>query len=75
MTAAARLVARSRLRLSRAPVAELAAAAIRAQEATGLEPADVEFIVVAVPAGAGADARVALERHAGELEPPVRGAA
>jgi len=44
-------VTAGRLAVSKAPAAELAAAAIRAQKATGAEPRDVEYIVVAVPIG------------------------
>jgi hypothetical protein len=65
---AAMPVARGRLALSRAPVAELAAAAIRAQEASGLEPQAVDFVVIAMPAGNAEPAALALARAALELE-------
>lgn len=61
-TSAAWLIPEGRLRLSRAPAAELAAAATRAQEAAGLDAAD--FIVVAVPPGSGIDLRPLVEQAA-----------
>lgn len=70
---AARPVARGRLALSRAPVAELAAAAIRAAEAAGLEPADVEFVVVAVPVQQAERAATFVERELAGLEVPASG--
>lgn len=54
--AAARFVTAGKLRLSRAPISELAAAALKAEEVAGLTGAD--FIVIAVPAGT-ADATAA----------------
>lgn len=53
---AARFVKSTLLKLSRAPVSELAAAALKAQEVAGLDAAD--FIVIAVPPGT-ADAAAA----------------
>lgn len=66
--AAAVYVEEARLRLSRAASAELAGAALRAQEAAGLDSAD--FIVVAVPPGAaaGGAARAAEEAARGVLD-------
>lgn len=59
----ARIVPEGRLRLARAPTAELGSAALQAQEAAGLDAAD--FIIVAVTPGAGDDALVrALEQAA-----------
>lgn len=64
--AAAKYVPVGRLYQSRAPTAELGAAAMQAQEAAGLEAAD--FIVVAVTPGT-ADAVVAdVERAAREAD-------
>lgn len=54
MNAGFALVARERLELSRSPTSELAAAALDAQRAAGLERAD--FIVVAVRPGEVVDA-------------------
>lgn len=42
-----------RLLVSKAPAAELAAAAIRATEAAGLEPGTADLIIVAVDRGDG----------------------
>lgn len=58
--AAARIAPAGRLRVSRAPVAEIAAAAQHAQEAASLEGAGADFIVLAVPSGAGDDALATL---------------
>lgn len=52
-------VTEGELRLSRAPSAELAAAALRAQQDAGLEAAD--FIVVAVRGGEGPAAQQAID--------------
>lgn len=52
---AAEYVVEGRLRLSPAPTSELAAAALRAQEAAGLGEG-CDFIIVAVPSGAAPDA-------------------
>lgn len=60
--ASAALVEEGRLRLSRAPHAELSAAALEAQEAAGLDSAD--FIVIAVTPGEGGDALEAAEAAA-----------
>lgn len=49
--AGARYVETIRLKMSRAPVAELAAAAIRALEDAGLDAQDADLIVVAVESG------------------------
>jgi hypothetical protein len=62
---AVRYVTPAVLRLSRDPSSDLAAAAIRAQEASGLEAGEAAFLVIAVPAGdagpAAVEARSALE--------------
>jgi len=52
--AEARIVTEGTLRLSRAPTAELGAAALQAQKAAGLKAAD--FIIVAVAPGTADDA-------------------
>lgn len=49
----ARVVTAGTLKLSRAPTAELGAAALQAQKAAGLTVAD--FVIVAVPAGTADD--------------------
>lgn len=67
--AAAKYVAVGRLYQSRAPVAELGAAALQAQQAAGLEAAD--FIVVAVEPG-HADAVVADVEAAARGDVPAR---
>ena len=54
-----------RLQLSRAPHADVTAAALEAQRAAGLEAAD--FVVVALEPGRLADATDAVERVLGEL--------
>lgn len=53
---AAAYVSEARLRLSKAPAAELAAAALQAQAEAGIDPSagngkGADFIVIAVPAG------------------------
>jgi len=53
----ARIVTAGTLKLSRAPTAELGAAAMQAQKAAGLEVAD--FVIVAVPPGSADDAMAA----------------
>lgn len=63
--AAARSIPEGRLRLSRSPTTELAAAALLAQEATELEACD--FIIVALPPGAAGD-KLALELERVSIE-------
>lgn len=67
--AAARHVAEATLRLSKAPTAELAAAALEAQEAAGLERAD--FIVVAVPPGTAPATVDAVAAAAASVDVPL----
>lgn len=69
--AAASTCLESRLRLSKAPTAELAAAALRAQKVAGLD-GGADFIVVAVPPGTaeGAVGPVEAAARAAPAEPP-----
>lgn len=53
IAAGVRIVPEGRLRLAKAPTAELGSAALQAQEAAGLDAAD--FIIIAVTPGAGDD--------------------
>lgn len=69
---AAIIVTEGQLRLSKAPTAELAAGALRAQEVAGLEAAD--FLVVAVQPGSG-DAALDAVRAAARDAPLGKGAA
>lgn len=55
-------VPQERLRLSPAPAAELAAAAMEARADAGLEAQQGDFVVVAVPAGESDVALAAIER-------------
>lgn len=63
MRAAVRLLTRTRLRLAQDPSALLAAGALQATEAAGLELGEADFLIVAVPAGQADDA-LALELEA-----------
>lgn len=64
-SAGAVYVEEARLRQSRAPVAELGAAAMRALERAGLQPgAPADFVVVAVEQGRGDELVADLERVA-----------
>lgn len=65
---AARHVPEGRLRLSRAPTAELASAAMEAQQGAGLEAAS--FVVVAIPPDvAGGPVVEAITAALAELDP------
>lgn len=50
-SASSSTVTAATLNLSKAPLAELAAGALRAQKAAGIEPGKADYIVVAVPGG------------------------
>lgn len=60
------VVASERLRLSRAPAAEIAAAALQAQRDAGLERAD--FVVLAVEPGKLDAAKAAVDGAASSIE-------
>ena len=66
--AAVNIVPEGRLRLSRSPVAELAAAALRAKEAAGIDAAaPAEYVIVACPPGTAEQlapaVKAAVDRH------------
>lgn len=67
MKAGVKIVPEGRLRLSRAPTAELGAAALLAQEEAGLDAAD--FVIVAVEPGLGDDALAKAVRDAAAALP------
>jgi len=66
----ARVVPEGRLKLSRSPSADIAAAAMQAQEAAGLTTAD--FIVVAVKPGTATDAMARELERVATKAPPVK---
>lgn len=70
MKAGLKIIPEGRLRLSRAPAAELGAAALLAQKEAGLDGAD--FVIVAVAPGSGDDALVKALRDApAAVKPPA----
>jgi hypothetical protein len=54
-SAASSIVTEATLTLSKAPLAELAAAALRARKSAGLEDAHTDYVVLAVPGGRAGD--------------------